>query len=454
MTSTAEDQPNPGEKAQNDPRAAERVALQEEMEELKLARLRSRVKGFRTEIEQEQEAMQKQAARAESAADAAQDPALAAVPTARFQRRHTVGIVAFVAIVILPVVLAAWYLTERATPAYTSQVGFSIRKEEVGSAFELLGGVAQLSGSSSSDTDILYDFIQSSEMVRKVDARVGLTDIWAKASPDSDPIFAYHPPGTIEDMTAYWQRMVDVHSDSGTGLINVEARAFAPGDAQAIATAIYEESSLMINRLSAIAREDATRYARDELDQSVERLKQAREALTRFRNENQIVDPAASIQSQMGLLSSLNTQLAETMIDIDMLSESTNQNDPRLVQARQRADIIRARIEEERGKLGLGSAAPQGAGEQVFADVVGEYERLAVELQFAEQSYTAALATYDGSVSEARRQSRYLAAHVAPTLPESPSHPQVVETTLIVALFAFLIWAFSLLVGYSLRDRR
>lgn len=454
MTASSDDQPKPPRTAATDPRAAERAALQEEMEELKLARLRTKVEGFRNEFEQEKEAVRRQAEQSEEPPEPNEDPALTAAPPARIKRRHTIGILAFFVIVLVPTLLAFWYLTERATPSYTSQVGFSVRTEEVGSAFELLGGVAQLSGSSSSDTDILYDFIQSSEMVRKVDERLGLVALWAKAPADSDPIFAYRPPGTIEDKTAYWHRMVRVYSDSGTGLINVEVSAFAPDDAQAIASVVYEESSLMINRLSAIAREDATRYARDELDLAVERLKSAREALTRFRNENQIVDPAASIQSQMGILSSLNTQLAETMIDIDMLSESTNQSDPRLVQARQRADIIRARIDEERGKLGFGTTGAQGDGGQVFADVVGEYERLAVELQFAEQSYTAALAAYDGSVAEARRQSRYLAAHVAPSLPESPSHPQVVETTLIVALFAFLTWALALLIGYSLRDRR
>ena len=35
-----------------------------------------------------------------------------------------------------------------------------------------------------------------------------------------------------------------------------------------------------------------------------------------------------------------------------------------------------------------------------FADLVGEYERLAVDLQFAEQSYTAAMAAYDAAVAE------------------------------------------------------
>ncbi len=36
--------------------------------------------------------------------------------------------------------------------------------------------------------------------------------------------------------------------------------------------------------------------------------------------------------------------------------------------------------------------------------------------EFAEVAYTTALASYDGAQAEARRQSRYLAAHVQPSL--------------------------------------
>ena len=57
-------------------------------------------------------------------------------------------------------------------------------------------------------------------------------------------------------------------------------------------------------------------------------------------------------------------------------------------------------------------------------------------------------------MAEARRQSRYLAAHVSPTLPERPELPQKLTLLGLVALFSFLIWAMIVLTGYALRDRR
>ncbi|WP_220748757.1 MULTISPECIES: capsule biosynthesis protein [Jannaschia] len=379
--------------------------------------------------------------------------------------RHWLITLSFLLLVVAPTALCAWYLWERAADRYVSTAGFSVRTEEAGSAIESLAGITGLSGSSSSDTDILYDFIQSQQLVRQVQDSLDLRTIWSKVPPDQDPIYAYHPPGTIEDLTAYWRRMVKVYNIGSTGLLELRVQAFDPDDAQRIAQEIQARSSDMINELSAIAREDATRYARDELDGAVERLKVARQAITRFRNRTQIVDPQASIQSQMGILSSLQGELAQTLIDLDILVQTAPANDPRIVQLKRRIETIESRIAEERSKLGLGSRPRNDEGQDeggtaeggeldAFADLVGEYESLIVDLNFAEQSYTAALAGYDSSLAESRRQSRYLAAHVRPTLAESAAHPERTKLISLVALFSFLAWGIIVLAAYALRDRR
>ncbi|NKW91432.1 capsule biosynthesis protein [Rhodobacteraceae bacterium R_SAG9] len=375
------------------------------------------------------------------------------VSPARPKSRHWMVLLSFVALVALPIGVVAWYLWERALDRYVSYVGFSVRTEETGSAIEMLGGIVELSGSSSSDTDILYKFIQSQELVLAIDRQLDLRKIWAKADPEIDPVFAYHPPGTIEDLVTYWRRMVSVFNDSSSGLIDLNVQAFDPEDAQLIATAIYNESSAMINRLSAISRDDATRYARDELDLAVVRLKDARATITQFRNEKQIVDPEASMSSQIGLLSSLELQLAQTLIDLNVLLQTSRANDPRIIAANREAAVIRDLIAEEREKIGLGDGSTNSSS-NAFADIVGEYERLAVDLEFAQQAYISALAAFDASKAEALRQSRYLAAHVRPTLAEAPEHPQKLTLLGLTSLFLFLAWGILVLAAYALKDRR
>ncbi len=395
-------------------------------------------------------------ARAQQAPAPAQAAAPAPVPPpaqpARGARRHVLLLASFVAMVLLPMGISAGYLWTRAVDQYASYVGFSVRTEEIGSAIELLGGVTELSGSSSSDTDILYKFLQGQELVANIDAELDLREMWSRADPAVDPIFAYEAPGTIEDLVAHWERKVAIYYDSGSGLLDLRVLAFAPRDAQAIAEAIFDKSSAMINELSTLAREDAIRYARDELDQAVVRLREARVALNAFRNRTQIVDPTIDTQSQMGLLTNLEAQLADALIEVDLLRETTRSGDPRITQGELRVEVIERRIDEERRKMGLGGGSSDERS--VFADLVGEYETLAVDLEFAQQSYVAALAAFDAARNEARRQSRYLAAHIRPTLAERAEYPERGFLLGLITLFSFLAWSITALVAYSLRDRR
>lgn len=363
--------------------------------------------------------------------------------------RHWYTIASFFVLVLLPVAASAFYLYVKASDQYASTVAFSVRTEEVSSAVELLGGITELSGSSSSDTDILYEFIQSQGLVADIDQQLDLRGMWSK--PENDPVFAYSRPGTIEDLVKYWQSMVQIAYDTSSGLMEIRVLAFDPDDATLIANAVLNASSEMINGLTAIAREDSIRYAREELGFAVERLKNAREVVSKFRNVNQILDPTVDLQTQAGIIGTLQVQLTEALIELDLLKETSRPSDPRIAQVQRRIVVIEERIDAERRKLGLGTETEQG---DVFANVLGEFERIVVDQEFAEQSYISAQAAFDSAQAEARRQSRYLAAHILPTKAERSEYPRREVLIFLVGLFLTISWSILVLLLYALKDRR
>ncbi|WP_368188451.1 sugar transporter [Aestuariibius sp. HNIBRBA575] len=365
------------------------------------------------------------------------------------RRRHFRQVMFFLQLVILPCLISGWYLFFVAQDQYASHVGFSVRKEETSSAIEILGGITELSGSSANDTTILFEFIQSQNMVRAVSDKL---DLRAAYHRPGDPIFSLPDDQRIEALTNYWHRMVDVFFDRSSGLIEIRVRAFTPEDSHAIAVAIFEESNRTINALSAIARDDTTRYAREELDHAIERLKQARTAVTEFRIRTQVVDPAADIQGRMGLVNTLQAQLAEAVIDLDLLRQSSRDDDPRVIQAQRRVAVIQDRISAERSRFSESATASEE--DLAYSRIVSEYEALAVDQKFAEEAYVGALASFDAATAAAQRQSRYLATYIEPTLPETPLYPRrwVLLATIFGALFTG--WSILTMIYYSLRDRR
>ena len=365
------------------------------------------------------------------------------------KRRHTLLNALFVCLFLIPTLATAAYMFFVAQDQYSSHAGFAVRSETDSSPIEMLGGLASFSARSSSDTDILFEYIRGPALVREIDEALDLRAIYSGRN--ADPVFTFAPSGNHEDLAKYWRRMVRVDYDDSIGLIDLEVRAFHPDDAHAITTQILERSSQLINDLSAIAREDTMGFAEDDLANALNRLKGARSAMAEFRARTQIFDPDANVEGQIGLLNTLQAQLAEALIDRGLLLGSVPDGDPRLKRLNRRIEVIEDEIGRNRSQFG---ATSQSVKDEEFAKLISEYEALTVDLEFAQQSYLTSLASFDAAHSDAARKSRYIAPYLAPTKPESAEYPRRVTTVLLVGVFSFLTWALVSLFYYAARDRR
>lgn len=350
----------------------------------------------------------------------------------------------------LPTLLVSLYLIWFAQDKFASTTAFTVRQAETGAAAELMGGISQILGASASGhADLLFDFVQSQQMVEAIDRQIDLRAHYAQGWPD-DPVFSIWPDAMIEDLHAFWQRMVRIALDRSSGLIMAEVRANDPATARAIATLIVAESEAMINRLNATARRDAMLNANADLRQAQERLRRAREDVVQFRARTRILDPAADIQGRMGVVNNLQQQLAAALVDFDLLSQTTEANDPRLRQISRRIEVIRNRIADERESF----ASSEGSGAQAdYPQLLTQYESLRVDQEFAERTYLAALTAFDAARSNAERQQLYLATFIDPTLAQRARYPRSSVIIPLTVFFALMVWAILALVYYSLRDR-
>lgn len=369
---------------------------------------------------------------------------------AQMKKRHWGLIATFVAVVALPLVAVWLYLWLVADDQYASTTGFTVRKEEGTSGTDLLGGLANLTGTSvAGDSDVLYEYIRSQAVVTRIDEKLGLREYYSQYW-TSDPAFALWPDATIEDLHWYWDRIVRVSYDQSTGLTELLVLAFDAEMAQSIATEIVAESQDMVNALNEAAREDAIRYAAIELEQAKERLKEAREALVKFRTRTQIVDLQADIQARMGVVNTLQQQLGNELVAFDELSRTTQGEDPRQTQALRRIEVIRERIADERRTFATNEVLSTG---EDYPTLISEFEGLTVEREFAETAYRAALTAWDSAKAQAGRQNRYLATYIRPTLAEEAEYPQRLMIFGLAALILTLGWGVLALIYYSLRDR-
>ena len=368
------------------------------------------------------------------------------VTTRQSKARGILHVMVFLIIVVLPTVLSGLYLYRIAADQFHSNAAFSVRSEDFQNPLDALGAFTQVGSSSASDSVILYDYIRSQPLMEKIDQTLDLRSIYNRHP--SDFVFSLGSDASTEDMLDYWNWMVRVAIDTNGGVMDIEVRTFDSESAQAVAQEIISESAILINDLSRIAQEDAMRFALEDVAEAEERLRELRRRIRVFRVENQIIDPEASVQSQMGVLSELQSELAVALVAKAELKEVTTEGDPRFEQIERRIRAIRSQITEERSTVssGLGVGAS-------LSDIIGTYEELLVDLEFSEQTYTAALAAADQARAEARRKSRYVAVHIAPTSAEESLFPDRWLLTGLVLLCSFAFWSILTLIYYNVRDR-
>ena len=152
--------------------------------------------------------------------------------------------------------------------------------------------------------------------------------------------------------------------------------------------------------------------------------------------------------SQSGLLNALNQELAQALVERDVLLSYAAEGDQRVIQANRRIDAITDRIEDERRTLGVTGVTGS------LPEVIGRYEELSIDLEFANTAYTQALAGLAAARAEARRQSRYLAPHVSPTLASTPLYPRRALLAGLTGFFLLLGWGAVMLISYNVRDNR
>ena len=169
-----------------------------------------------------------------------------------------------------------------------------------------------------------------------------------------------------------------------------------------------------------------------------------------FRNDNRIIDPEAGVLGLQGLLNSLEEQLAQALVERNELMSFAAADDPRITNAERRIQAIREQIELEKTSL-----ANQADGKGVpLSEVIGQYEELLVDLQFSEDAYTSGLATFEAARAEARRQTRYLAAHIEPTKSEIAQYPRRILLIVAAAAALLILWIVVVLISYNIRDRQ
>lgn len=370
------------------------------------------------------------------------------------QRTSVVKISAMLSIA-LPTLLATVYFAFLAAPQYVAEARFAVRgPADLPSTTGIMGAITGIGGGSlamSPDSFIVAQYIESGQMVAKLNATIDLRSVYTNEN--ADFVARYRPydfTDTIEHLTRYWNEVSWVYFEPVTGIITLTVRAFTPDDALRIARETVRESEKLVNELSQRAQADSLMQAKQEQSRAELRMKFARKAIQQYRDRQGAPDAQSVVDAQFKIVAQLEGDLAKQEAEFGASSSFLNKDAPTIRFMQKNIDSLKARVAAERAKIGS-EKAKSGDG-TVMSASMAEFETLATEREFAEKSYMQASLMVDSARVSAERQSRYLATFVQPYLPEDSLYPARLQMILLVLVCSTLSWGIGVLIFYGIRD--
>jgi capsular polysaccharide transport system permease protein len=359
----------------------------------------------------------------------------------------------FIAVVVMPVALAAIYLFLIAADQYVAEFRMSLRTVDAPrvEALALFGGDAMHS-SAAGESQIVSQFIASRAIVDELDPKLDLAGMFSPSG--ADWWARLRLPATVEQLLYFWRDQVDPFYDTSTGTIIVRVRAFTPDDSLRLAQAIVAASERLINDLSMRARHDALDYAETDVATAEARLKSALAAIRDFRDKEGMIDPSQAASANTTLATKLRDDLLKANSELATLTAYMRDDAPAIKVLKARIKSLEAQQRMLAREMTASTVSPSSApaAAPALSHELGSYEALDAERKFAEAAYQHSLEALDRARDNADRQHIYIESFVPPSLPQSSLYPRRWRALGTIALVAFAIWAIGSLAVQSVRE--
>ncbi|MFC6669114.1 chain-length determining protein [Marinobacterium aestuariivivens] len=307
----------------------------------------------------------------------------------------------------------------------------------------LLSGAAGGSG----DMLLLRDYLLSVDMLRKVDAELDFRQHYSSSDID---VFSrlMEEDAPIEEVHEYYLKRIAVELDDYAQVLRIRVEAFSPGMAHAIASLLLSEGEAHMNAMGQRLAEEQVRFLEKQVSQLSGRFSEARQALLDYQNANGLVSPTGTVESLNAVVANLEAQLANLKAKRTALASYQSARSPEVLKVAREIQALNNQISLERARM-----AQQSGG--ALNTVSSEYQTLELKAQFAQQSYSGALAALENTRIEAARKLKQVSVLQSPTLPEYSIEPRRLYNIIvfaIIALFLGLIFQMLVLIVKDHRD--
>ncbi|WP_019562181.1 MULTISPECIES: hypothetical protein [Caldimonas] len=353
-------------------------------------------------------------------------------------------------LIALPVLLAAVYYYALAADRYVSESIVTVRQANqnaagaAGAALLLAG----ISPASREDNLYLRQYIHSLDLLKKLDAELGLRAHYEAET--LDPFFRLWAGVSQEWFLEYYRARVEVLFDEVAGLLTVRAQGFEPEFAQKLNAAILRESEAFVNAYSQRMAREQMQFAQGELDRAAERLQAAKNEVLAFQTKYKLLDPTAEARASGALMAELQAALAKQEAELRALRSYLNDEAFQVQTLRNQVEALRKQLEAER----LRATSTDGPKDARLNEQAARFQDLLLRAGFAEDAYKLALAAVENARIDASRKLKSLVVIESPSRPEEALYPRRLYNLVTLFIVCCLLYGITRLIVATIQEHQ
>ncbi|MET3828490.1 capsular polysaccharide transport system permease protein [Sphingomonas sp. PvP055] len=348
-------------------------------------------------------------------------------------------------LVVLPTLIVAAYFYLVAADQYESEAHFIVSTDTSGGGggASSFGAMFGLGGAGSQNqTMAVPDYLSSHEAIADLSRKLDLVAMFRR--PEADVLSRLRKSNpTPEDLQRYFEGKVKVQHQED-GIIALTVHAFRPADAHAIADALMALGEEQVNRMNRRRYRDAVAQAQAHLAEAKQRVSQIQGRMTAYRQQGRDINPEASGETQLRLVSSLKGQLASAQASFAAMKGTISTSSPQYIALQRSIRSLQSVIASQSSELTGNS--------RTIASNLGGYENLRVQQEFGAKNYTAAAAGLVKAQEDAARQQLYIVRVVDANMPVKSLYPKRGRTVLITFFALALAYAIGWLILAGVRE--
>lgn len=354
-----------------------------------------------------------------------------------FQRNPYWGI----CIVAIVLVSAYWFLW--ASDRYVSRTVVVLESPQIAQPEMSFSSI--FGGGGSSDLLLLREHLLSVDMLRRAQQELGLREHYSSHGDFFSRL--RNPDVPIENLHRYYQRRVKIDMDEYAQVLKIEVQAYTPEFAHQLASLLLKAGEEHMNEMGRRLAEEQVRFLEIQLERLSDRLDVARIDLLDYQNEHGLVSPTHTVESINQVVSTLEGELARLQARRNALADFYSARSSEMVRVESEVRAVREQIALERDRLA------QAAGDSLNR-ISSEYQTLELRAQFAQETYSSALAALENTRIEAARTLKQVSVLQSPVFPEYAVEPRRLYNATVFGIIALFVAFILNMLVLIVRDHR